>query len=97
MADIEFVRKYKQDIDAAKADVRKLVEGTQQRHPSLIKDIEWAGDGMSAKASGTGFNARFKLDKGNVSVTVKLSFFAKPFKGKVRDLMRKDIDQYFPE
>ena len=97
MADIEFSRKYKQDLEQAKKDVRTLVEGTKKRHPSLIKKIEWEADGMSATASGTGFSAKFKLDDKRVTVAVKLSFFAKPFKGKVRDLMSKDIEQCFPE
>ncbi|MEC9399802.1 MAG: polyhydroxyalkanoic acid system family protein [Myxococcota bacterium] len=95
MADISIAHQHGLSLDEAKEKTNQIVSDVQDEFPDLINTIQWNGDKTRADVKGKGFAGLFKVDDSKMSIDIDLSFFAKPFKGKVQEKIQSRIDKYF--
>ncbi len=97
MSDISIRRKHSFSPDKVQSTIKKVVETVQSEFPSLVSDITWNSDQTEAKVKGKGFTGQFSFTGDEVAVDIDLSFFAKPFKGKVEEKIQERLNQFLSE
>jgi putative polyhydroxyalkanoate system protein len=94
MADISVRRSHGMDYDQAKEKVNQIVSDLQN-DIEYIDKVTWNNEGNAADVKGKGFSGDFRVDEDDIMVEIDLKFFAKPFKGKIEQQVKKRMDSYF--
>jgi hypothetical protein len=93
MATIDISWRHGTTLDEARDKTRDLVEAVRIERPNLVRDVRWDGDG--ARATGKGFDGRFRVSATHVTIAVDLALLARPFKSKVEHTLRDRLTAAF--
>ena len=96
MADISIRREHGMTVEDVKEATEKIVMAVKEEFPSLVKEIRWSSDGFRADVTGSAFSGVFQLDGAVLAIDIKLSFLARPFKGRVEKKIHSRLEEYFP-
>ena len=76
MANVKIVKRHRTTpLDAAER-LKGIIQEVRDKHPSLVKRVDWDSSGLGASGTGKGFDARFDIDSQDVRIAVKLGFLA---------------------
>lgn len=88
MADIEIERSHAMSPEALKARLTSMEEKLRDRYGV---QLVWRGD--TADVKGTGVTGEVSVGPSTVAVRLKLGMLVRPFAGKIRETMEKQIDK----
>lgn len=90
---LEFTRAHALDLATlrARADARVQHYADRYPHLDLRSHFRWAGD-REVRGSYRGGDGALHLGDREVRVTLDLPFFARPFKARIEDFVRRELD-----
>lgn len=95
MSDIVREVKHSLGLDSAKEKVGQIVADIQASNPSLISKIDWNADKTKANIKGSAFEGVFEASDTKMTISIKLGFLARAFKGKIEEKVDEKIKKYF--
>ena len=96
MADISIRHAHSMNLDEVRTKTERLIGDVKAEFPSLVNDISWNGDRTCADVKGKAFSGKFAVDGRTLSIDIKLSFIARPFKGRVEQKIQDRLREHFP-
>lgn len=91
---LELSRPHALDLPTLRARITARVEHYTQRYPALnlTEHYRWTGE-REARGSYRGGDGWLRLDERAVHLTLELPFFARPFRARIEDFLRREADQ----
>ncbi len=96
MADISIRHAHGLELDAVRAKTEQLIGDVKAEFPSLVNDISWNAAKTCAEVKGKAFSGKFEVNGQTLAIDIKLSFLARPFKGKVEQKIQDRLREHFP-
>lgn len=93
MSDVKVIREHGLDLKSAQEKVKNIVSDLEETLDPL-DDVDWVDDSR-AEISGKGFSGHFSVDDTDITVELDLKFFARPFKGKIKEKLEERIEKQF--
>ena len=91
---IEITRPHSLDLATLRARINARVAHYTERYPALnlAEHYRWTSE-REARGSYRGGDGALSVDEREVRVTLNLPFFARPFRARVEDFLRREADQ----
>jgi putative polyhydroxyalkanoate system protein len=91
MAHIDVSRPHSLGLNGARRAAEDVLDDLRREH-QLRLDTRWEGDTLHAR--GRGFEAWLHAQPQTVRVTAHLGMFLRPFRGAIREEVRRYLDHY---
>ncbi|MFO0626474.1 MAG: polyhydroxyalkanoic acid system family protein [Polyangiales bacterium] len=90
----ELSRPHALDLPTLRARITARVEHYTQRYPALnlAEHYRWVGE-REARGSYRGGDGSLRLEERAVHLTLELPFFARPFRARIEEFLRREADQ----
>lgn len=90
---LEFTRAHALDLATLKARIADRVKYYDAKHPhfALSEHYRWVSE-REARGSYRGGDGTVSLGEAEVRITLDLPFFARPFKARIEDFVRREFD-----
>lgn len=90
---LEFSRAHALDLATLKARIADRVRHYDEKHPryALSEHYRWVGE-RDARGSYRGGEGAVHLGDTEVTITLELPFFARPFRARIEDFVRREFD-----
>lgn len=90
---LEFARAHALDLATLKARIADRVRYYDEKHPryALSEHYRWISE-REARGSYRGGDGAVSLGESEVRITLDLPFFARPFRARIEDFIRREFD-----
>lgn len=89
---LEFVHEHARDVASLKEHAQTRIAHYSERYPALALSghFRWVSDRV-AIGSYRGGSGTITVDEGMVRVELSLPFFARPFRARIEDFVRREL------